>query len=90
MEEQILRPRRGNTEIKGKISYQESNHTWSLLNLRKPIIDEFPQLKERTAHFGYKMVFCHEYSDLERFIRKLKKEGQALPILMWLVKEKAS
>jgi hypothetical protein len=88
MDMQILRPRRDKIEVKGKISYQESNHTWSLLNLRKGIIDEFPQLKERISSFGYKMIFYHEYNELERFIRKIKKENEAVPILMWLVKEK--
>ena len=89
MEEQILRPRREKLEIKGKISYFESTHSWSCLNLRKSVIEEFPQLKERSSKFGYKMIFCREYPDLEKFLRKLKKEGEALPILVWLVKEKS-
>ncbi len=88
MEEKVLRPQRNKLEIKGKLSYIESTHSWSLMSLRKPVIEEFPQLKERTSKFGYKMTFYHEYEQLEKFIRKLKKEGEALPILVWLVKEK--
>ena len=88
MEEQTLRPRKNKLELKGKLSYFESTHSWSCLNLRKAILEEFPQLKERASAFGYKMIFCHEYDELEKFMRKLKKEGEALPILMWLVKEK--
>ena len=86
MEEQILRPKRDKLEIKGKLSYLESTHSWSLISLRKAVIEEFPQLKERSSAFGYKMVFYHEHKQLEKFIKKLK--GEALPILVWLVKEK--
>ena len=88
MEAQILRPKRDKLEIKGKLSYLESTHSWSLMNLRKAVIEEFPQLKERVSAFGYKMVLFHEYDNLEKSIKKLKREGEALPILMWLVKEK--
>ena len=88
MEEKVLRPQRNKLEIKGKLSYIESTHSWSLMSLRKPVIEEFPQLKERASKFGYKMTFCREYEELEKFLRKLKKEGEALPILVWLVKEK--
>ena len=89
MEAQILRPKRDKLEIKGKLSYLESTHSWSLMNLRKAVIEEFPQLKERVSAFGYKMVLFHEYDNLEKSIKKLKREGEAVPILMWLVKEKS-
>lgn len=88
METQILRPQRNKLEINGKLSYLESTHSWSLMNLRKPIIEEFPQLKERVSAFGYKMLFYREYDQLEKLIRKMKRDGEALPILVWLVKEK--
>ena len=88
MEAQILRPKRDKLEIKGKLSYLESTHSWSLMNLRKAVIEEFPQLKERVSAFGYKMVLFHEYDNLEKSIKKLKREGEAVPILMWLIKEK--
>ena len=89
MDAQILRPQRNKLEIKGKLSYLESTHSWSLMNLKKAVIEEFPQLKERVSVFGYKMVFYHEHDELEKFIRKLKRDGEALPILVWLVKEKS-
>ena len=89
MEAEILRPQRNKLEIKGKLSYLESTHSWSLMNLRKAVIEEFPQLKERVSAFGYKMVLYHKHDELEKFIRKLKREGEALPILVWLVKEKS-
>jgi hypothetical protein len=88
MEAQTLRPQREKLELKGKLSYMESTHSWSLMNLRKAVIEEFPQLKERVSAFGYKMVLFHEYDDLEKSIKKSKRDGEALPILLWLIKEK--
>ena len=84
MEEKILRPKTNNLELRGKLSYFESTQAWSCLNLRKPILDEFPELKEKISAFGYKMIFHHEYKELEKLIRKLKRDGEALPILMWI------
>ena len=88
MEEQTLRPLRNSIQIKGKISYRESTGCWSLIALSKQIIREFPQLKEKQSKFGFKMAFYYEHKDLERTVRKIKREGEALPILLWLVKEK--
>jgi len=90
MEAQILRPPKNKLEINGKLSYRESTHSWCVIRLGKEIIHEFPQLKERTSNFGYKMAFYQDHNSLEKFIRKLKREGEALPILVWLVKEKSA
>lgn len=88
METQTLRPQRNKLEIKGKLSYRESTHSWCLIRLSRDIIQEFPQLKERNSSFGYKMVFYPNYGNLEKFLKEQKKEGEALPILVWLVKDK--
>ena len=90
MEAQVLRPQKNKLEINGRLSYLESTHSWSLMNLRKAIIEEFPQLKERISSFSYKMLFYHDYENLEKFVRKLKKNKDALPILVWLVREKTN
>lgn len=90
MDAQTLRPRREKIELKGKLSYRESTGSWSVLRLGKELVSEFPQLKEKTSSFGYKLVFYHEYALLEKFIRKLKKDKEAVPILVWLVKEKTT
>lgn len=88
MEEQILRPQRNKLEIKGKLSYRESMGCWSRIALGKQIIQEFPQLKEKQSKFGFKMAFYYEHKDLEKALKKLKSEGEALPLLLWFVKSK--
>lgn len=86
----VLRPKKDRVEVNGRISYQESTHSWSQLNLRKAILDEFPQLKERMSSFGYKLIFYQAYDQLEKFIKRLKEIGEPLPILVWFAKEKES
>jgi hypothetical protein len=85
-----LRPKKDRVEVNGRISYQESTHSWSQLNLRKAILDEFPQLKERMSSFGYKLIFYQAYDQLEKFLKRLKEIGEPLPILVWFAKEKKS
>ena len=88
MESQILRPKRNTLEIKGKLSYGESNRSWNTLRFKKELLNEFPQLKEKLSKFSYKMVFYQEFNELEKVIRKFNRDGEAVPILLWLVKEK--
>lgn len=88
MEAQTLRPQRNAIEIKGKLTYTESIGAWNSIRFKKELINEFPQLKEKRSIFGYKLLFYQEYNELEKAIRELKKNNGALPILMWLVKEK--
>jgi len=88
MDTQTLRPRRDRIEIKGKLSYRESYQAWNTIRFKKELIFQFPQLKEKNSVFSYRLVFYQEYQDLEKAIRKMRKFGEAVPILLWLVKEK--
>ena len=84
MEAQILRPQRNVIEIKGKLIYTESIGAWNSIRFKKELINEFPQLKEKRSAFSYKMTFYQEYKELEKAIRKIKRDGEALPILLFL------
>ncbi|MFA5061290.1 MAG: hypothetical protein WC494_03170 [Candidatus Pacearchaeota archaeon] len=88
METQTLRPRRERIEINGKISYGDSVGAWNKIRFKKELIKEFPQLKEKVSKFNYKMILYPDYEDLERAVRKIKKEKEAIPILLWFGKEK--
>jgi N-acetylglutamate synthase-like GNAT family acetyltransferase len=56
--------------------------------LIKELINEFSQLKEKRSVFSYKLAFYEEYKKLEKAIRRLKRNNEALPILLFLCKEK--
>ncbi|MFA5020401.1 MAG: hypothetical protein WC533_04880 [Candidatus Pacearchaeota archaeon] len=88
MEAQTLRPQKKEINLKGKLSYSWEVRAWNTIRLKKEIVNEFPQLKERLSAFGYNLVFFQDYNDFEKATRKIKKNKEALPILLWLVKEK--
>ncbi len=87
MEPKILQPARKTLEIKGKIVYREADQCWNMLKLKKELISEFPQLKEKRSGFSYQMLFYRTYEEFEKLIKKMKRERLPLPILLYLVKE---
>jgi len=89
MEAQILRPNKTEINAIGKMYYQAEDHAWNLLRIRKEILNEFKALKERMSKFTYNMRFYSEWTDLEKAMRKCRKEGLPPPVFIWFVKEKS-
>ena len=87
MEPKILRPIKKTMEVRGRLSYDEYNRAWSRVRLKKSIIEEYRELKERRASFSYKAVLYPNYRDLEKAIKGMKKEDMPLPIFLFFVKE---
>jgi hypothetical protein len=90
MEVQILRPVEKAIDLQGKILYHQCDRAWSLVRIRKDILNKFPQLREKRARFSYKMILHQNYNELEKAIRKLKRNKETLPILLFLYKEKTN
>lgn len=74
-------------ESEGRISYKEASRAWSLIRIRRELIQEFPQLKERRSAFSYKMVLFRSYKLLEKEIKKMKRKSKPLPLLLFFYKE---
>ena len=89
METKVLQPRRTPLNIKGRISYRETDQAWNLIKLRREILNEFADLKEKRSKFLYQMIFYRTYAELEAYVKKIKKNESALPILLFLEKERA-
>jgi len=87
MEQKILQPSRRVIDIKGKIAYGDSSQSWSNIRLKKEIIDEFPVLKEKRAKFSYNMLFYRDYNELEKALRRMRRQKMPLPLLMFMIKE---
>lgn len=87
MERQFLRPRHDALKIEGKITYKESTRAWSLMRLKKDLILEFPQLKERRSRFSYKMVLFRSYHLLQKELKEMEKKEEPLPLLLFFYKE---
>ena len=74
---------------KGKIAYSESFQAWNVLQLKKELFSEFPQLKEKRSKFSYKLVYHRDPKELEKTIKDLTKKGkEVMPLLLFMYKEK--
>ena len=87
MKPNILKPTKEPLEINGKMGYAESQRAWGTIRLKSEIFQVFKQLKQRRKKFGYKMLFCREFKELEKQLAKIKKEIGVPPLLVWFVKE---
>ena len=71
-------------ELEGEISYGESQRAWNLIRLKKDILKEFPQLKQKREKFGYKLVMHRSFKELKKAIEKMDKEDNTIPIFLFL------
>jgi hypothetical protein len=72
----------------GKVYYNESFQAWNTLKLKKELFAEFPQLMEKRSKFSYKLAYHRDPEKLLEEIKNLVKAGQAIPLLIWLFKDK--
>ena len=85
--QKILKPTEDPLEMEGKMSYAESQRAWGTIRLKSEIFKEFRQLKRRKDKFGYKLMFCRKFDQLEKELKKIKKKIGVPPLLVWFVKE---
>jgi len=86
MPKKTLTPRKI-VRVNGILSYDEALQAWSILRLRKDLINEFNQLKEKRSKFSYELLFYRSYEEFEKAMKDLIKKEEVLPILMFLKKE---
>ena len=89
METKVLQPTKTTLNIRGRISYRETEQAWNIIKLKKELLNEFSALKEKRSSFSYQMLFYRTYDYLEKLVRKMKREKSPLPILLFLEKEKS-
>ena len=88
MEPQALRPIVSELDLKGRISYSDANQAWNTIRFKKELIKEFPQLKEKRSVFSYRAIFYRSLERLEKAVKQLKTEKGAIPIILFMYKEK--
>ena len=74
--------------LEGNLIYKEGDQAWSILRLRKEILTEFPQLKEKRSKLCYCINFIKDYDSLIDLVKKMKEEKKPLPLLLWFYKVK--
>ncbi len=85
--QKILKPTEDPLEMGGKMSYAESQRAWGTIRLKSEIFKEFKQLKRRKDKFGYRLMFCRKFDQLEKELQTIEKEIGVTPLLVWFVKE---
>ena len=86
MDVKTLQPNRSIIKTEGNLSYGESVQGWNTIRLKKELINEFSALKEKSSKFSYTLTFYRTYEELEKELKKIKREKLPLPMLLFLQK----
>ena len=86
MDVKTLQPNRSIIKTEGYLSYGESVQGWNTIRLKKELINEFSALKEKSSKFSYTLTFYRTYEELEKALKKIKREKLPLPMLLFLQK----
>ena len=78
----IIQPKHETLELEGELSYSEGLRAWNLIRLKKDILREFPQLKERREKFAYKMIMHRTFEDLKKSLKELENQ-KVIPIFLF-------
>lgn len=84
----FISPKRDPIKTNGKVSYWEGQQAWSIIRLKQEILQEFPQLKEKSCPVGYQLRFYREFDELEKALKEIKKTSGVPPVLFWFFKDK--
>ena len=87
MKKNTLVPRK-TINSQGKINYSEGFQAWNVLNLKKELFEEFPQLKQKRSKFSYEIIYHRDPKEFEKSVKDMvKKGGEVMPLLLWIYKE---
>jgi len=74
-------------DVFGDLSYGEGQRAWSIMRLKKSLIKEFPQLKNRREKFCYKIVLHRNWKDLKEVIKEMEKNKEPMPLFLMFGKK---
>ncbi|MFH1972153.1 MAG: hypothetical protein ABIJ18_01605 [archaeon] len=81
-----LQPYNETKELKGSVYYHGPSQAWCLIKLKKEILSELKDLKNKRGDFSYEMLMPMTFSQLDEAVEKTKVEKKAIPFLLWLKK----
>ena len=85
----FLAPTRETLKIVGRLFYSEGNQAWTFMRLKKEILQEFPQLKEKRSNFSYVIILPRSYGDMKKITIKMEKKHEIVPMLMFFARRKS-
>jgi hypothetical protein len=83
-----LLPKTKTPEIFGRLFYNEGAGAWHIIRLRKEILQKFPQLKEKSGSFCYKMLMPQDYKEMKQIVSEMQKGEVVVPIILSLCRVK--
>ena len=84
----VLTPKPKPLITKGVVSYSESCRARNTIRLKKEIIKEFNELKERGKDIIYKIEYHRNLSKLLRRIEEVKDNKEGIPFLLFIYSER--
>ncbi len=81
-----VRPSNDKWDIIGNVSYNDGYGAWNVIRLKKEVLREFPQLREKSARIRYKLVFYKNYREFSQELKQMEKNNEPLPILLYFYK----
>jgi hypothetical protein len=84
----LLSPMRDLVEITGPMTYNESAQAWNIIRLRKDILHEFPDLKDKRTLFNYKLIIPRNPQAIKKLMEESSKSQNVLPIFLSFSKVK--
>ncbi len=82
-----LRPYDDVLDVTGHVSYSDSYGAWNTIRLKRDVLREFPQLKEKSAKIRYKLIFYKNYQEFVESVDKMQENNEPLPMLLYFYKE---
>ena len=73
---------------KGTLFYHESDRAWNTLRLKKEVLHEFPNLKNKENKCIYLMKLHRSYDSLKKDLEQFEKKTKTVPIILFLGNEK--
>ena len=83
----ILQPFKQVVISTGSMVYDSSLHAWNTVRLKREIVSEFPELKNRSFKTKYTMTVFHSYELLEREIADIVNKKKPIPVLLFFEQE---
>jgi hypothetical protein len=75
-------PRREPVKIKGNLLYNESAQTWNIIRLKKEVLNEFPELKDKRGSFLYTMIIPRSEKEIDQQFIDMLKSKKVFPIFL--------
>jgi hypothetical protein len=83
----ILQPWDEKLECEGKVTYHETVGAWNTIRLKRIFLDQFPQLKDKTARIKFKLEYYRKAEQMIESLKQKQNQKEGMPMLLYLYKE---